>query len=456
MTRTTASYLTLVVMLIACPEKAWADAIDDVLGGFDEGEELEADASSQNSDNWNLTGDIFLKTSYNFRQYHPESGEADYSGLSKLQAGIRLQLDLYLPHDWKARISGRAFHDFAYAINGRGLYTREVLNLYEQELEFQEVYLQGELLPNLDLKVGRQVVNWGLSDTLRVLDVLNPIDNREPGVVDLEDLRLPVTMSKADYYFDLYGDWNLSAILIHERRFDEAPVFGSDFFPSATRLPRAKDPASWRGNYEYAFALKGTLEGWDLSFHYARIYNDQPHIEVRSSTVLPFFFLRSRHGRMTMYGASLNISSGSWIFKSEAGYFEGVRLTVDLGNDHDRLDTMLGVEYMGFSKTVISLEVVNRHIRDHSSTLLSKRNSLESALRINRKFFNDNLDVTALAVWFSWDGEGGSTFRLSGEYDLTDNITLGGGVIFYNDGNLRPFEMIHRNDRAFFDMKYSF
>ena len=49
-------------------------------------------------------------------------------------------------------------------------------------------------------KLGRQIVNWGRSDTVRVLDVINPLDNREPGLVDIEDLRLPVTMARVDYF----------------------------------------------------------------------------------------------------------------------------------------------------------------------------------------------------------------------------------------------------------------
>ena len=103
-----------------------------------------------------------------------------------------------------------------------------MLDLYEWEAEFTEVYLQGSLLRDLDLKIGRQVVNWGTGETFRVVDVLNPLDNREPGLVDIEDLRLPVVMTKLDYYF---GDWDLSLIAVHERRFSDDPVFGSDFFP---------------------------------------------------------------------------------------------------------------------------------------------------------------------------------------------------------------------------------
>ena len=84
-----------------------------------------------------------------------------------------------------------------------------MLDAYEQESELREVYLQGALASALDIKVGRQIVVWGKSDNIRITDVLNPIDNREPGLVDIEDVRLPLTMSRLDFYF---GDWGLSTM----------------------------------------------------------------------------------------------------------------------------------------------------------------------------------------------------------------------------------------------------
>ena len=42
-----------------------------------------------------------------------------------------------------------------------------------------------------------------------MVDVLNPTDSREPGLIDIDDSRLPVTMTQLDYYT---GDWNLNLV----------------------------------------------------------------------------------------------------------------------------------------------------------------------------------------------------------------------------------------------------
>ncbi len=221
-------------MLPAAAEDA---ELDDVLAGFDDEEDPDLEAPESEDDPvsrfWSISGELSLGSSYNLLSHKPPPGTAQYGGLSRLRAELYLQLDLELPRSWRARISGRGFYDFAYLARGRGNYTDEVLDLYEWLAEFSDVYVQGSLLSDLDLKLGRQVVNWGTGETFRVVDVLNPLDNREPGLVDIEDLRLPVVMTKLDYYF---GDWDLSLIAVHERRFSDDPVFGSDFFPPGLGL----------------------------------------------------------------------------------------------------------------------------------------------------------------------------------------------------------------------------
>ena len=80
---------------------------------------------------------------------------------------------------------------------------------------------------------------WGKSDNLRVTDVLNPLDNREPGLVDIEDLRLPTTMTKLDLYL---GDWNLSGMVVHEVRFNKAPALGRRLLSPGLLPPGRGDP----------------------------------------------------------------------------------------------------------------------------------------------------------------------------------------------------------------------
>jgi hypothetical protein len=430
------------------------EELDDLLEGFEDEEVFIETTMEGEPSFWELDGAIGVSTSYAFAHDSSEPIKKEYRGLAVLRAQLALQLDLNLPRRWRARVAGRGFYDFAYVIKGRGSFTDDALNEQEDELEFQEIWLQGSLLPQLDLKFGRQIVNWGQSETIRILDVLNPLDNREPGLVDIEDLRLPVTMTRLDYF---HGPWALTGIAVHEIRFNEDPVYGSEFYPFAIPLPGQDVPGNGGGNTEYAAALTGVFSGWDISMHWARFFDDRPHLElVPSGPVL-------RHSRLEMVSASGNWALGNWLLEGEAAYFDGVEFFTSSGTvkEKSRFDVLVGFEYAGFRDATLTLEVANRHIIDFESDLaaglnLAQRNSLETAFRYSSDFMNSRLHLTYLAVAFGLTADDGGFMRLSLDYELRDALTLGGGLVLYKGGDLPTFEGIRRNDRLFFTAKYSF
>ncbi|MCP4221322.1 MAG: DUF1302 domain-containing protein, partial [bacterium] len=194
-------------------------------------------------------------------------------------------------------------------------YTDDVLDNYENELEFDEVFLLGSITNDLDLKAGRQIVVWGRSDNIRISDVLNPLDLRWPGLVDIEKLRLPVTMTKLDYYIKC---WSLSGIALHEVRYNKTPEFGSDFFPGLQPLPGKESPHEGFAfdKTQFAASLNGIFQGWDVSIYVADIYASEGHISPISRFPVPQS--QVKHSRIKMFGGAFNIARGNWLFKTEA------------------------------------------------------------------------------------------------------------------------------------------
>ncbi len=458
--------LTAAFFIFASPANLYAESkLDDALGGFEdeavEDETPESATISKETEKkkpspMELSGSVALKTSYNYAHEAPQAGRTDYRGLSRLRTEVNLQVDLKLSEGWKSVVQGVGFYDFAYSVNGRGDYTDEVLDSNESEAELQEVYARGSLTPNIDLKLGRQIVVWGKSDNLRVTDVLNPLDTREPGMVDIEDLRLPVTMMRGDYYI---GKWSVSAIIIPEIRFNKEPAYGSDFYPAPISPPPEEKPdiaVEAVENMEYAVAFNGVFSGFDLSFYAARIYNDSFHLERRSM----FSFVR-RHAKLTMLGAAGNVASGNWLFISEAAWIDGLEFYSLPGETRSRLDFLLGAEYSGITDTSIALDAVNRRIFGHEQSLenlpdQTKEDELQWAARLTRNFLNQTLKVTALASVFGADGGDGSFQRYQASYDVNDWLNVTGGVMVYQPGEKLFFKAVKDNDRIFLDVKYSF
>jgi hypothetical protein len=455
-------------------DAAGSEGLDDLLEGFegeengmgtgpaDEYESMDAPPSEDPSgferffSPFSLDGYFKLGSAYNFAHDKPGPDETDWRGLSKLRGELQLELNIRISDRWQAFFSGKGFYDAAYRINGRSDYTSNVLDHYEDDLELREAYVLGRLNRYLDIKFGRQIVVWGKSDTIRVTDILNPLDNREPGLTDLEDLRLPLAMTKLDYYF---GAWNLSGIAIHEIRFDKFPKSGSDFFPYPGPLP-GEDKPGWGGdNTEYAAALKGTFSGWDASFFYADVFRDTPHLAIVNKT-WPIE-IRLQHASLTMKGCAVNAALGNWIFKTEAAYINGLEFFNNPGESYSRTDVMAGIEYYGFDDVVIIMEAANRHINGFDGILKqfpdsAQKDTFQSVFRISRTFLNETLEIEGLLSFFGTDGKDGKFQRFSGGYDLNDAVNLLFGVLLYQSGDLPELAGIGDNDRLFFEVKYSF
>ncbi len=462
--------------------------MDAVLGGFDDAPEPaaeRAEPAAAGSAPFELGGSVELSGSFNYRRHESSTG-TDYFGLQRLRTRLNLELDAELPQGWKLRLAGYGFADPAYALNGRHEYTHDVRSRYEFDADFLESWIQGRLTRALDVKLGRQIAIWGRSDTIRVLDVINPLDNREPGRVDIEDLRRPVGMLRSDYYL---GRWSLSALLIPEIRTDDNPATGSDFSFDAAGVTLQETIPNDFSNWELAFAANGIFEGWDLSFHGAWLYDDRPHVvnSALPADQIPVpglsvpLGIRLAHGRQWMLGASGNHTLGSWLAKAELAYFgdtdfcdefprsddpsppppAGPLLLPCRGEEKDRIDAMLGLEYYGIRDVSVALEVANRRVLRFEDELrnafdFAQRNSEEIALRFTQSFFRERLELTLLAYVLGWRAQDGAILRASADYDLRDALVLSAGLLLFEAGDAVPLSGWGRNDRFFFGIKWSF
>jgi hypothetical protein len=433
------------------------DEMEEILGGFEDDEALAEEqaemreVAATEARRWDLDGKLSLGAAYNYLSHQSAAlpKQTDYTGLSRMRATLDLRLDVDLPGSWAARAEGFAFYDFAYRIQGRDQYTREVLDLYEWWADFQEVYVRGTPHERVDLWVGRKIVNWGRSETLRVLDVINPLDNREPGLVDIENLRRAVTMVRVGTFL---GDWGLSALVIPEIRFDLLPPFGSDFNPSPTPPPSKDAPDHWgSGEPEYGVSLNGVFRCWDLSFHAGRFWQNTPRLAPDPP--------RQVYDRIVMAGTGGNYTIGNWLLKGEFAWFDGIGFFN--GPDTSRVDALGGIEYYGFEETVIALEVVNRHLVDFDDATraapdFAEENALEMALRINVDLLNDRLHLVGLGVARGERAQRGAFGRVSAEYDLRDALSLTVGVLVFGSGEVPPTSTWGDNDRVFAQIAWNF
>lgn len=456
-----------------------ANSAEDDLSGFDELSGFEEEVNEENSDEllgfddeeqysesetqeseekddyrFSLSGDVAFKTSAGYHQHKVDG--AEYGGVNQAQTSLYLQLDSKLSDDWKLRVSGDVFYDAIYDLRSNNDYNQDMLDAYQTQLRLDDTYVQGRITNSLDLKVGRQVVVWGKSDSIRITDVINPLDNRLPGMTDIEDLRLSVGMAKVDYYL---GAWNLSAMAIGENRVMLEAAPRSEFFPVDKILPTAppvfpelETPQYKKENIQYALGANGVFSGWDLSFYAADVLDQKWHMDQTTNT--------RQVSKVKMLGSAVNIATGSWLLKSEVAYLDGVKYNTTQ-NEKNRVDVLIGFDYMGIKDTVLSVEVANRHIFDYEAQMaiamdFVEEDEMQTAMRATRSFANDTINATALLSMFGSSWENGGFARVWMEYDIMDALSTNVGVVEFIGGDKPLMEANKDNDRVFADITYSF
>lgn len=371
-----------------------------------------------------------------------------HDNISSLKSSLLLDYEYKFENGFKFKVNMKAYYDAIYDIKGSEEFSQDELNELRSEVELFDVYIEGKITDIFDMKLGRQVVVWGRSDTIRVTDVLNSLDNRRPGMVDIEDLRLPVTMAKFDYFI---GDWRVTPIAILEQRFSKKPPYGSVFYPAPFATPDDKDYS----DVTYALSVGGEFTGWDINFYAARIHDDEGHaVDVFTPIA------RIEHDKVNMFGTALNFLTGSWLFKTEFAYFDGLKYSTTDDKEFTRSDLLLGFEYKGIADTLISYDMVYRDIGEYDERLLNELNPLnkqsyQHAFRVSSDFMNASLTANYLLSLNGEKLDEGGFQRAWIKYELGEGINTNFGVVDYIGGSL-IFDEIKDNDMVFVDISYSF
>ncbi len=440
------------------------DALDAILRGFD-GNPADHQATSNpqpevtdtqdatQTTAWRLSGYSNISAAYNYAHDAPSAGATDYRGWSRLRCKLAPELAFQpVNADWRIFTSASLFYDAIYDARGRNHYTDGVLDDYGQEIELRDTYLQASPFPSIDIKIGNQILAWGTSDNIRVVDLINPLDNREPGMVDIEDLRIPLLMTRADYFL---GSWRFTGAMIHEVRFDKNPPYGSDFYPASTAPPPEQRTGNSTDNQEYALSASGTFSGWDFSLHWARLFDDQAHVAI--GTAGPVL----QHSRLTLRGLTADWALGNWLLKTELAYISGLQFFASGAQRFTRWDAMGGVDYSGLQDATLTLEVANRHVNDYDKALANAidrvdADSLQTMLRYQESYFSERLNLLLLWGLFGDSGKEGGFSRASISYELTPGTSLLAGVVTYQGGDSPLFKAVADNDRVFSELRHDF
>jgi hypothetical protein len=393
--------------------------------------------------------------------------------LSRLMPILFIESEYKINENYKVKASGQAFYDASYNIEAKDKHAGSNLDDEESDIELRAFYLDGKLGDIFSLRLGRQIIAWGDSDYARITDVINPRDLTQPGLIELEDARLPVAALRVSAFFE---PWSFEAVTIHEHPGSKISGKGSDFdyytLLRAFGLSISDKQSPDFGIEDTSLALKvnHAYNGGDISFIAANTFDDQPYLSYNGLTSGVMVFT-PKYDRVKTYGISSSFVKGSSLFKVEAAFKHDKKIMrndflsqissglasslVRTTSRENQISALTGIEYTGLADLRLSFEAQTVHTLNHQSSLVMDENEYITYFQVTKDMLHETLKLDLF--WVYMNPGHGNILRLSSTYDIFDALSIQAGIAFYESSkassDLHPYK---DQDRIFIRVKYSF
>lgn len=361
-------------------------------------------------------------------------------------------------------------------------------------VELREFYLDAQF-KHFDLRIGKQIVRWGVVPGSRVTDEINPFDFGEFILREVEDRFIPLMMAKIDFF---PGDARFELIWITEAVPHKPAPSGSEFeqfqildgfvAPDAFLDSSLNFNADAIENTEFAGRLVQNISGWEIGFTAFYTWDDFPasfrRIEggsIGGFSNPPEVIFTPRMHRITTVGTTLSKSFGRIVLNAELAYtfgkLFGTLLTIEsatpeatngtstdiaptLGElDRDFVKYAAGLDFT-FLGTEMSLQFLQQYIPDwHPAILQDKIDTVVSHF-MRKTFMNERLVTKMLTLFFL--NEDDLLLRPAVEARLTDKVkTVLGADLFIGDrgeevGQFDFIGFFKDSSRVYLEIGYSF
>jgi hypothetical protein len=462
-------------------------------GGLSSGEETEPSQSDDQKSffsNLQLSGYLKNETAYRYRE--PRT-------ITKIRNIGYINAKYPYSSRLKFNFSGWAYYDLAYDLFDYNTIAARFERNSSEPLAFlvtlpkekdvagaaiRELYAD-LFLGDLDVRLGKQFVVWGVLEGVRITDEINPMDFRELILPELLDYRIPLWMAKFDYY---RPDVSYQMLWIPDIRFHKPAPPGSEW-ELLQEVPGTRYPQSF--NYKNSeFGIKANANLWDteLSFSYFYTWDDFPVIfrhVLLDQSITPEFL--PTYTRLSMYGATFVKQLNSFILKGEMAYVTDKYFAVaDVDENHDgwldhngefkrdHLRWGLGVD-LNWHGADISPSIVQWIIFDYDPAIIQDQFDTGVNLFVRKEYPDSSSIFQFLAIYLVNLQE--LYFKPKWTFRITDRVQIATGVdMFFGKasqlgvsgaftalGNVAVTEQraqfignFHDNDRVFLEFKYSF
>ncbi len=316
--------------------------------------------------------------------------------------------------------------------------------ILEDNFEFDvgEAYIE-YYQSNWDIRIGRQIFNWGQADGIRITDVLSPLDYREFITRDFEEIRIPIEAVKGHFLFSM-----VDAELIWIPFFTPAilpanpdnPWYLGN--PLSAMITSSTMPKRTLENSEVAARISLYFNSIDISFSASYVFDDMPVYRKTETGIV------GEYNRMLVAGLGLAKPMGIVVARFEGAFIDGKHFSSKTGNfivEKPSVKALVGIDIDPGYNLTISAQIANeQHIFEYDSTVVEDEENYLLTLNIEKSFLREKLKLSnmlyvGLQKYNLWE-------RFSVSYALTDDFVLAGGVDIFEGDKYATLGQYDNND----------
>ncbi|MBI4686711.1 MAG: hypothetical protein HY756_02880 [Nitrospirae bacterium] len=332
----------------------------------------------------------------------------------------------------------------------------------EAELELREGYVDFTS-SKWDIRLGRQIITWGLGDLLFINDVFPKDYEAFFSGRPLEYLKKGIDGVKLGMY-PSFASLELIVIPFFEpNNFPDPKRFWMyDPMPTITNRDE-NEPVSNFDNTEFAIRAYRDIAGFDASLYYYRGFFRQPSMlpdSMLSPTRITLFY-----PELSVYGASLQGRAMDGVLSLEAGYYDSRqdRGGADPITPNSQTRFLVGYQRQMMEDFTIGLQYYAEYILDYSEyernlpSGFPKEKRLHDlvTIRLTQFLIHQTMRLSLFAFYSLSDGD----YMLNPEikYNFSDHLWGAvGGNVFGEGEAWSQFGQLDRNDNMYVQVRYEF
>ena len=383
-----------------------------------------------------LSGFLQQNTAFNTATANPDGRRYKW-----LEERAQLKLDA-TGGAWRLLAKG----DFSYNHLGR-----------KDESELREGYVD-YTARNWDLRIGRQVITWGLGDLVFVNDVFPKDHEALFAGRPLEYLKRGVDAVKLGTYPEFASFELVVAPNFTESRIPDARRFWLyDPMPAVTNRETVKP-----GQGDVGLRIYRDIAGYDAALYLYSGFHRTPSMQPDSMTA-PTRITFS-HPKLSVYGASLSGRAGEGVLSLEAAYYDsrqdrsGSDFTVP--NSQTRL--LVGYQIQPAEDLSLGFQYYAEYMHDYNAYRVAlpadfpteKQLNHTITLRATQLLQHQTLRLSLYASYNAGSGDHFVNPEL--RYSFTDRVWAAVGANFFGGEPWGQFGQLSRNDNVYLQVRYEF